>query len=257
LQKAYAGGALAPELWQQITADITGGLNPAKRPLPVPLVVLTATLDELVKGLSQDQRQEVRTELGLTSALLKKRYASKRSEWKPYGGDEPIQTFMENIQNGVNLKMSSYRLEWLVPPDEFWSDLDAAREFVQKEFDTAELSVLIVDPVAIYHRDLLQRLSLFQQSLSSNRRVILSLPPFDIPPRLRQLRETLAYRATPYFDDYFLPSIPPKRILTAQCAWNIADGEDVKRHILAAAGFMGMPSEASKRSAFTSHGQAG
>jgi TIR domain len=256
LQKAYAGAALSPDVWKQITVHIVDGLNPAKRPLPVPLVVLTSTVDELLNGLSRDQRREGQTELGLTSALLKKRYGSTRSEWKPYGGNEPVQTFMDKIQNGVNLKMSAYRMEWRLPPDEFWSDIQAARDFVQKEFDTAELSVLIIDPVAIYHRDLLQRLLLFQDSLSSNRRVIVSLPPFDVPERLRQLRKTLSNRSTPYFDDYFLPSIPPKRVLTAQCAWNIADGEDVKRHILAAAGFLGMSSEASQRSAFTSHGQA-
>ena len=112
----------------------------------------------------------------------------------------------------------------------------------------------IIDPVAIYQADIFQRLMLFQDSLANDRRVIVTLPPFDIPPLLLRLRAALATRATPYFDDFFQPAVPPTRRLSAQCAWNVADGDDLKRHILIAAGNLGMPQTPDDSSPFTRHG---
>ena len=89
------------------------------------------------------------------------------------------------------------------PMSRFGPTTDRRIKFVRQEFDAGDLSVLIIDPVAIYNADIFQRLMLFQESLSNDRRVIVTLPPFDIPPRLLHLRAALFDRATPYFNDYF------------------------------------------------------
>ena len=125
---------------------------------------------------------------------------------------------------------------------------------MREEFNTSDLSVLIIDPVAIYNGDIFQRLMLFQDSLANDRRVIVTLPPFDIPSQLLRLRSALVNRAMPYFNDYFQPAVPPIRRLSAQCAWNVADGDDIKRHILIAAGNLGMTRTSDESSPFMRHG---
>jgi hypothetical protein len=239
LQRAYANGS-APSAaeWQQASAEIYDGLNPDKKPLSVPLVALTLTLAEF-EGLGSQLHARIYRDFKLAEKFLKARYGRARQDWKPYAGSQPITGLLEKIQSGVNAALKTHRIEWRQPDEPFWTHIPAAKKFVNDDFNTSVLSVLIIDPVAVYHIDVLQRLMLFQDSLVSDRRVIVTLPPFGVPPRLIRLREALANRATPYFDDYFQPAVPPKRKLSAQCAWNVTDVEDIKRHILAAAGYLG------------------
>ena len=239
LQQAYSNSAQpAVEVWRKVIADVKDGLNPGKRPLFVPLVVLTLTSDEF-NGLAQTQRERLRSDFGLSDAFLSARYGTTRMEWKPFAGSEPIVALLESVRTSANHALKAHRLDWKLADDVFWTDPIAASRFVNNDFNTSDLSLLIIDPVAVHSLDVLQRLMLFQDSLTSDRRVIVTLPPFGVPPRLKRLRDALTRRTTPYFDDYFYPAVPTKRRLLAQCAWNVTDGEDIQRHILAAAGHLG------------------
>jgi hypothetical protein len=245
LLRAYAGGIRPADAdWQKTTAEIRDGLDPDKKPLSVPLVVLTLTRGDF-EDLGTVQLARLREDLSLSEVFLKNRYGPSRQDWKPYAGAEPITALLDKIQNGVNATLGAHRISWRQPEETFWTDasLAAPKRFVKYEFNTSALSVLVIDPVAVYQHDVFQRLLLFQDSLVSDRRVILTLPPFGVRPRLRRLRDALASRAAPYFDDYFEPTVPPRRRLAAQCAWNVADGEDIKRYILTAAGCLGMPTK--------------
>ena len=254
LQNSYLKGEPLPaDLWQRVSARISDGLNP-KKPLIVPLVVLTLTLDEF-NGLTAKQLAGIQNDLSLSPAFLKARYGATRAEWKPFAGAQTIGAFLQKMQDAVNTSLTAHRLSWRFPGDEFWSaDINSAKHFVRNEFDAAELAVLIIDPVAVYHQDVFQRLMLFQECLGNDRRVIVTLPPFGVPRKLRRLREILSNRATPYFDDYFQPTVPPRRRLAAQCAWTIADADDMKRYILAAAGGLGAPPGNGAPATFIRHG---
>jgi TIR domain len=255
LLQAYAGTTpLTPALWEEIASEVGDGLNPARKPISVPLVVLTMTREEF-DGLGSVQHNRLRADLNLDDTFLAARYGAARADWKPYAGSQSVTAFLDTLRNTVNAALRSHRLAWRLPDDSFWSDIQSARQFVRDEFNTSDLSVLIIDPVAIYNGDIFQRLMLFQDSLANDRRVIVTLPPFDIPPLLFRLRDALANRATPYFDDYFQPAVPPTRRLAAQCSWNVADGDDIKRHILVAAGNLGMSRTPDEASAFIRHSQ--
>jgi TIR domain len=257
LQRAYADGKPPTAAdWQQTVSEVLDGLNPDKRPLSVPLVVLTLTLNDF-EELSAGQRDRIRADFNLSDAFLRSRFGAVRHNWKPYAGSEPITALLEKIQNEVNAALDAHRIIWRQPEESFWTDIAAAKAFVKNDFNTSDLSVLIIDPVAVYQLDVLQRLMLFQDSLVSDRRVILTLPPFGVPPRLRRLRDALSSRATPYFDDYFQPAVPPRRKLTAQCAWNVTDAEDIKRHILVAAGYLGIGPTSDEAPSYLRQGQRG
>jgi hypothetical protein len=236
VQGAYPKlSALPAAAWQSIQQEIEDGLDPARRPLAVPLVVLTATLGDL-QNLPGASGKSLVADFGLTLADLAARYKATREDWSPFGGAKPIGLILKELQEAVNGALGQYRLEWKQPDDSFWTDILAARSFVSQEFKTGQLAVLVIDPVAMYIPDLYQRLMLFHDCLANEKITIVALPPFAAPNELVSLRHALVSRTMPYFDDYFDPRVPPARKVLAQCGWNAMDGEDVRRLLVAAAG---------------------
>lgn len=254
LQTAYTLQVkLADSVWDEVQAEIEDGLNPLKKPLPVPLAVLTLKRDDL-EALSADRWLRLGEDFKLSKAFLLSRYEKTREDWRPFASADNISSVLDRIKNQVNISLKNHRLNWHRPDESFWTDIFAARDFVDKEFNTGALSVLVIDPVALYHFDIYQRLMLFQDSLTSSRTVIFSLPPFGVPRRILRLRSALMKLAMPYFDDYFQPAVPPRRSLAAQCGWNVSDTDEIQRLILAAAGQLASDNETPEMSAFIRHG---
>jgi hypothetical protein len=237
VQAAYpAIDTMPPGAWAALQRDLEEGLDPQRRTLTVPLVVLTATLDEL-QSLSPQRQGWLRDDFGLEPADLPGRYGNTREDWHPFGGADRIADVIEHLRTEIDTDLGPYRFEWNQPGAAFWSNPLAANDFVKREFKTGELAVLVIDPVALYEPNVVyQRLMLFQDCLASDRVTIVALPPFAAPNQLVSLRTALLSRPVPYFTDYFRPQVPPARKLLAQCGWNVVDGEDVRRLLVAAAG---------------------
>jgi hypothetical protein len=237
LQAAYPTiGNMTAAAWTAVQRALEDGLNPMRRTVTVPLVVLTATLDELQK-LSPQRQAWLQADFGLQAADLPGRYGNTRAHWRPFGGNDRIGVVLEQLRTQIDVDLGPYRFEWKHPDATFWSDPLAASDFVNKEFKTGELAVLVIDPVAVYEPDVVfQRLMLFHDCLASEKVNIVALPPFAAPSQLVKLRQALFARTIPYFTDYFHPQVPPVRKLLAQCGWNAVDSEDVRRLLVVAAG---------------------
>ena len=241
------------ETWRDLMRDVEEGLNPLRRPLAVPIVVLTMTEAETAE-FSFEQWQQISDDFDLPKDVILKRYGLTRADWRPFGGDETIATLLETIKMQMTGAFLAFRPYWSFPDETFWSNALQARSYVKTEFDTGEVAVLIIDPVALHRREIYQRLMFFQESLSSSRVVVLTLPHFNAQPEILRLRSALMNRGTPYFDDYFQPAVPPRRRLAAQCGWNITDMEDIQRLILAAAVQLGAEADRVPGSTFLRHG---
>jgi hypothetical protein len=241
---------MTPLSWRSVLRQIEQGLN-AQRTLTVPLVVLTARLEELL-GLSAERRQWLLEDFGLTPQALTDRYGRERHEWRPFGGADSIGEILARLPGEMDT--GQYRFEWKQPDETFWDNARAASEFVKNEFKASELAVLLIDPVAVNEPErIYPRLMLFQECLADERVTIVALPPFAAPDPLVKLRQALLSRTVPYFDDYFEPRVPPARKLLAQCGWNAVDTADVRRLLVSAAGRLpAAPRDA--RSPFVSQG---
>jgi hypothetical protein len=236
VQRAYPDvGNLAAETWPRLQRELDDGLNPTRRTLAVPLVVLTATVDELQK-LSVERRTWLQDDFGLQAVDLEARYGATRDVWCPFGGADTIAVILERLRDEINADVAQYRFEWQQPGGAFWNDAVAASDFVNKQFKTGELAVVIIDPAAIYEPEIYQRLMLFHDCFAIDKVTIVALPPFAAPRQLIRLRDALFRRTVPYFTDYFQPRVPPARKVLAQCGWNAVDREDVRRLLVAAAG---------------------
>ncbi|MET0659403.1 MAG: toll/interleukin-1 receptor domain-containing protein [Steroidobacteraceae bacterium] len=254
LQQAYPQASAVPAAtWKDVARQIEDALNPNKTPLEVPLVVLSANKAQL-DGLPVDRRTWIKDDYDLDYSTLLAQYDAKPSDWRPFSHSDSVATILESVRKQVNASLHHYLLSWKEPGPDFWTSTKAAKEFVESQFKTGELSVLIIDPVSLVHPDIYQRLMYFQNCLLDSRCVIVALPPFALFPGMIRLRAALQDRGSPYFDDYFQPIVPPVKRVAAQCCWNATDGDDIKRYILAAAGHIGHEPRAQSRSAFVSHG---
>ena len=241
------------ETWHDLMRDIEEGLDPVRRPMPVPLVVLTMTQAELAQ-FGPQQWNQIRSDFDLPQEAITTRYGDTRAEWRPFGAEKTIATLLEEIRIQMVDAFRLFRPYWSFPDESFWLDPLQARSYVQDKFDTAAIAILIVDPVALHRVEVYQRLMFFQEALSSSRAVVLTLPHFNARPEILRFRQALLSRATPYFDDYFRPAIPPRRHLAAQCGWNISDMEDIRRLVLSAAVQLGAESNRETGSTFLRHG---
>jgi hypothetical protein len=241
------------ETWGDLMRDVEEGLNPLRRPLPVPVVVLTMTQAEVAE-FRADQWRHISDDFGLSQDVISRRYGPTRMDWRPFGGDQTIATVLETIKNQMAAAFRAFRPYWTPPDETFWSDASKAGSYVRTEFNTGEVAVLIIDPVALHRLDVYQRLMFFLESMTSSRVVVLTLPHFNAQPEILRLRRTLMNRSAPYFDDYFRPTVPPRRRLAAQCGWNITDMEDIQRLVLAAAVQLGGEADRDSGSTFLRHG---
>jgi hypothetical protein len=239
LQGEYLKGANGEEAlsgaWQQAMQEVESGLDPNLRLLEVPLVVLTLKREDLDR-LEEDGRAAISRDFGLTGEALIARYGATRRDWRPFDGAATIEALMLQARVQLNASLPGRALVWRLPPDEFWiGDIRTAQDFVDSTFKPAELSVLVIDPVALQRRAVYQRLMLFQGQLDHSHTTILTLPPFATPPQICRLRSVLMTEAVPYFNRYFKASLPPNRHVAAQCGWNVSDADEMRRLILDAA----------------------
>jgi hypothetical protein len=255
LQAAYSNNTdLEDTCWRKVAQEIEAGLGPKKRPLDVPLVLLSVRRDDL-EHFSAQTWARIEADFSLKKDDVLPRYDDTRGAWRPYAGDVPVSSLLDQIRAQINAVLKDYLLVWKSPPENFWSSIPSARAFVKEEFETAFLSVLVVDPIALHHHDTYQRLMLFQAALSKEHFVILTLPPFGALAPIKRLRNFLMDKAAPYFDDYFVPSIPPDRLMRAKCGWNANDVDDVKRLILVALSDLSIETRSGSRSTYLRHGE--
>src|SRR5262249_9624162 len=145
---------------------------------------------------------------------------------------------LDRLEQRLNaqIKGSMGRYFWDLAPDLFWTDTDFAANFAARMASPGAPSLLVIDPIAIRNRDVLDRLYLFQDSVARNHVAILVLAPFVVPTATHLLRKWLLSNARSYFSPLFRPDIPPKTIVEAQCALYSGDEDELMRHTWSAAG---------------------
>jgi len=258
IQQAYAAGLpAAPADFDLLMLKLRQGLDPAMRPLRVPLVILAMTRNEFDQ-LGADRRARMEDDLRVRAHRLAPLYGATRGQWRPFGRDQPLDRVLAEAAQRLDDVIKGRACEWVVPDASFWTHKTAAKAYVDKTFRTGELSLLIIDPASLSHPDVFERLMLFQHCLSSPTTVIAALTPFGAPRRLLALKEALRDRAMPYFDDILQPAVPPQRLVVAQCTLNAADADDIGRQLLHAAAHLGGGDATSAaRSPFLQHGGGG
>jgi hypothetical protein len=239
----YTAGATAPPAatLRGVIDKLDSAVRLQDGAIPIPLVVLTLTAKDL-EQFDASEWTALTQQLGVSKAELINRYGATREDWKPFGGDATIEHLLGVLQADMNKSARDelgggqpVQFRWEPVGVEFWSDSQAARAHA-KRFSAAQISLVVLDAVALIQREAFQRLLFFQDLLTHRKTATLVVPPFPADQRYVQLQKWLDERGAPYFDPYFRPLSTLQRLLSAQCGLGSGDTEEMRRRLLVTVG---------------------
>jgi hypothetical protein len=228
--------SISPALWNSAIERIMRSLS--RTSVAMPVVTLTLTRAELGQFNDRDWA-DIERDLGLSKQQVMAMYGDTRGEWRPLGGSETIDALLSKLENRINGHITgpspqSYR--WELAPEAFWTEVDVAESFAVTLASPGAPSLLIIDPIAIRNRDVLDRLYLFKDSVGLSHTTIVVLAPFVMPAANQMLRQWLMDNAVGYFRPMFRPAIPPRTLVEAQCALYSGDEDELLRLAWSAVG---------------------
>jgi hypothetical protein len=159
--------------------------------------------------------------IGLSYSDLSERYGATAFEWEPFGDGANVIEFVENLRVRTNATLG---------PNQFhWKPMDLLREFLalpdeaalKKKMEelSAQPSVVVVDPISLYHDDVKTVFLRLSEYVSRENATVVSFSPVhrrgvDI------LYDALRRRGSPLLDPWFEPAIPPTTTF-AKCGINL------------------------------------
>ena len=237
-QNMYEQGvdAVPQVLWDTITQKIYESINLTDDRKPIRQLILTLSKPELEKlnfdwkpPLGGKTLNELLPLAGYNSTTILDLYGVNKTDWRPFGGGNNITQILNDILTETNTKRElNYKWE---PIDEtrFWRDdpdeVDSQIKILKKE-----LSVIVVDPIALYHENTRARFDLILDNCLGNKDLlIMSLPSFEPTPGYSTWRELIKSTSRKFYSNYFMPPIPKN--MMAQFTANPLDKKDARRFI--------------------------
>ncbi len=154
------------------------------------------TLSEL--EIKKDGTEAYKTELG-------RYYGQARSDWKPFGQTQTIDTILDELRDNVHADQRAPRIRWRDVGEEFWSDDVDKFEAALKNI-SQHLALIVIDPISLYDPAVSSRLSDMRNYLNPESCATAVLAPFSIPSKISHIRKILRGAANPIFRQYANPS---------------------------------------------------
>jgi hypothetical protein len=166
--------------------------------------------------------------LGIADPVtLKGLYGQTRGDWKPFGSDVTIDAILGTVLGQLNQNVQPAQFEW--DPVDF---LAVGGDWNAELARLAGPSVVLMDPLSLYHPRIKDRVQLLTQYFDKGDLVFVMLAPFCVAPPYDVLRTMVRVLAAPLLDSYFDPT--PRKLGMAACAVGICDHVDLARAIRAA-----------------------
>jgi hypothetical protein len=181
-------GVLDDAVWKKVIDRIRLSLGGTA--VPMPDVALTMTHAE-ADALPDKDWKDIESQLGVAKAQGLAMYGDKRNDWTPFGGADTIEELLERLERRINaqIKGPAPRYYWEFPTEAFWTNPEVAADFAARLSSPQAPSLLVIDPLRIRNRDVLERLYFFQDSIARNHIAILVLAPFVMPSPSQMLRK--------------------------------------------------------------------
>jgi hypothetical protein len=230
-----AGIATVPQhTWDTITSKIYDSISLADDRIPIRLLVLTLTRAELAqlnfdhKPLFGKTLNELLPAAMYDSTTILNLYGAKKTDWKPFGGQMNVKEILDNILQETNEKRE-LNYKWVaIDEEKFWSN--NADEFnSQINILKKELSVIILDPIALYNDNVKDRFELMLDCLANKDLLIMTFPSFEPSQPFCSWRELIKSTSKKFYSSYFKPDIP--KSMNAQFTANPLDKKDARRFI--------------------------
>ncbi|MBI1763534.1 MAG: toll/interleukin-1 receptor domain-containing protein [Acidobacteria bacterium] len=241
---AYRAGVenVNKDLWQKIVNEIAVGVKKDDPAIPITLAVLAVTADEIDK-LQEDlpdlpSLSQLLTKIGIADRNeLRQFYGPRRLDWKPFRGSESIENILNRQCDAINQRLADvaarqkqtprqFRLEPLDPA--FWTDRNIVNQERAKLLATDTPSVLVIDPLSLYHNLVSKRLRDLDECFKNEKVVVMMLAPFKTPELLDEMCRTLQSFSLEFINEYYDPPIFPSGSYS-NLGLNLSDDQNIKR----------------------------
>ena len=135
---------------------------------------------------------------------LEKYYGTSRSVWRPFGGTTPIGDLLTELKEKIDKQKGAPKFRWKDVDESFWGTQDEMNAEIQRL--AGQLTLVVVDPVALYDEDVRKRWDAVRHQLVDDRAAISVLAPFPLPAPARHLRELIKGATQELFDLFYTPS---------------------------------------------------
>ncbi len=182
---------------------------------------------ETIPGRVAQRLDDLLTGIGITGGVgaMAAWYTSSRTGWHPFGGPHPVSTLLDHLIGSLGKLQPGLKFRWEEVDFLSLPNLDEARTALERL--EGPLSLVLVDPISLYHPAIVLNLNLLLPSFRRPGTLVLTLPPFSVPPEYVKLRELVRQAGAPLFDVYYHPPVPHQDHAT--CGVNVADAVDVFR----------------------------
>jgi hypothetical protein len=236
-QNFYQQGAQAvpSQVWRDLAQKIYQDINTNDDRIPINLAILTLTKSEIdtvnfqKKPTFGETLESILQNAGYTEQQIKQQYGQTKNDWKPFGGNKSIMDVLDEMLTEINTG-TKLNYKWApINHDKFWG---SQIEELQSEVERLkkELSVIIIDPVAMYDQGVADRFELLMDCLENKDALVITFSSFDPPSIYSSWRKLLEFTARRFYRTYFDPPIPKTRLL-AHFTANPLDKKDARRYI--------------------------
>ena len=207
------------ETWNRVVDRIMSGIESEKGTLPIPILVVTSTL-ERISAIDPDSGppggptlRMLLEDLEIPLDRFTGSYGATRTDWRPFGSEQTIREILETLRGELNQDIEAasvergetlLRLRWDFVPEEFWSSADAADR--ERKRLGGGGAVVVVDPLSFYD-DLAVHwyMDYVLDLLNKDAAFILVLSPVSTPRSALALREAIRRLARQVFAHFYQP----------------------------------------------------
>lgn len=210
--KGFAGRDQA--LWGRCVTKVLSDIDSASPSRPIRLAVLAMTDTELAALDAKRQPTFVSVDFAtmLDRLSLKDHaalqalnlYGKTRADWKPFGKADSIETILQKVAAQFNQQANLRPIRWEPVGPDFWGNNASAAIREGKKLVTQDPSVVVVDPLSLYHPAVQGRLGILEacRCFKHPECLILVLSPFPMPDPVVLLRDELWNLGTPQLTTY-------------------------------------------------------
>ena len=169
-------------------------------------------------------------EIGLNWADLETRYGASAFEWQPFGDGATVIELLEALRVRANRGLPGRGFHW--------RPIDMMNKFVTLSDETelttlleqlnSQASVVVVDPISLYHRDVQTVFLKLDKYITRESSTVVSFSPVHRR-GVTVLYQALRQRTKPLLEQYFEPDIPPGPGAFAHCGLNLDSVSELER----------------------------
>lgn len=240
----YPGGAAAvgDVVWGHVVDRVAGALQIADGSLPVPVLVVSMTADQL-GSVDVDHKPpdiptmgELLASLGLTKDDLVTSYGASVRDWRPFGSDDSIEEILARLNKAINVvaQKAGRPFRWDYVDGDFWGDGD--RVDVAADRLASGPAVIVVDALSLYVELVRSRfLPRLYRSFHNEEALFLVPAPFRLPDSNIELRRLVQKVAPQVFEHSYEPPVL-RGTAWARCGATITDERDLKAWVMTSIG---------------------